>query len=198
MTEPTRGEMLHRFDKLIINCGKGLRGCENCTEESSCFLERRAIRTLIEQSDKPTPIRDMPLYPKYTCFGCGKITTEVFPSYNHPEAPPCCFDCLPKDVKRQLAKPTPAPEGDLLNEFEAMVTDRIASLSTHLKHEEYYEKTTKLHNQLRQILQSRKPTVTRGQIEKWSNRLSLGCSMGESHTSDLIEIFTEAGMGIKD
>jgi len=37
-----------------------------------------------------------------TCRNCGKKTADVYPAYNHPEAPPVCFDCLPEKVKKEL------------------------------------------------------------------------------------------------
>jgi len=37
----------------------------------------------------------------FTCCECGKETTEVYPAYNHPEAPPICFDCLSDEEKEQ-------------------------------------------------------------------------------------------------
>ena len=38
------------------------------------------------------------------CSGCGRwvLIHSVYPSYNHPEAPPVCFDCLPDEIKKQL------------------------------------------------------------------------------------------------
>ena len=38
------------------------------------------------------------------CCGCDKKIPigEAYPSYNHPEAPPVCFDCLPGEIKKEL------------------------------------------------------------------------------------------------
>ena len=46
----------------------------------------------------------------FTCCECGKETTEVYPAYNHPEAPPICFDCLSDEEKEQLNKPCKVKE----------------------------------------------------------------------------------------
>ena len=42
----------------------------------------------------------------FICGGCEKEKRdeEAYPAYNHPEAPPICFDCLPEDVKKRLSK----------------------------------------------------------------------------------------------
>jgi len=41
------------------------------------------------------------------CCNCGKEISigEAYPAYNHPEAPPVCFDCLPEEVKKALNMP---------------------------------------------------------------------------------------------
>ena len=38
------------------------------------------------------------------CSGCERWVSihSVYPAYNHPEAPPVCFDCLPDEIKKQL------------------------------------------------------------------------------------------------
>ena len=38
------------------------------------------------------------------CCNCDKKIPigEVYPTYNHPEAPPICFDCLPREIKKEL------------------------------------------------------------------------------------------------
>lgn len=40
------------------------------------------------------------------CSGCNKQIKngEAFPAYNHPEAPPVCFDCLPEEIKKELTR----------------------------------------------------------------------------------------------
>ena len=40
------------------------------------------------------------------CSGCERWVSihSVYPAYNHPEAPPVCFNCLPKEVKKQLGE----------------------------------------------------------------------------------------------
>jgi len=48
------------------------------------------------------------------CCNCGKKISlgEAYLAYNHPEAPPVCFDCLPEEVKESLRKPIPKPKPD--------------------------------------------------------------------------------------
>jgi len=51
------------------------------------------------------------------CCNCGKKISmgEAYPAYNHPEAPPICFNCLPEEVKETLQKHKPCdvePHGD--------------------------------------------------------------------------------------
>ena len=43
---------------------------------------------------------------KIKCSSCEKWVSihSVYPAYNHPEAPPVCFDCLPDEVKEALNK----------------------------------------------------------------------------------------------
>jgi len=38
------------------------------------------------------------------CCSCGKKIPVggAYPAYNHPEAPPVCFDCLPENAKKIL------------------------------------------------------------------------------------------------
>ena len=38
------------------------------------------------------------------CSSCERWVSirSVYPAYNHPEAPPVCFDCLPDESKKQL------------------------------------------------------------------------------------------------
>lgn len=38
------------------------------------------------------------------CCNCDKKIPigEAYPAYNHPEAPPVCFDCLPEKIKKEL------------------------------------------------------------------------------------------------
>ena len=40
------------------------------------------------------------------CCNCDKKISvgEAYPAYNHPEAPPVCFDCLPEEIKKELDK----------------------------------------------------------------------------------------------
>jgi len=43
------------------------------------------------------------------CCNCEKSIPigEAYPAYNHPEAPPVCFDCLPEEIKKELSKVAP-------------------------------------------------------------------------------------------
>lgn len=38
------------------------------------------------------------------CCNCDKKISigKAYPAYNHPEAPPVCFDCLPEEIKKEL------------------------------------------------------------------------------------------------
>ena len=40
------------------------------------------------------------------CCDCRKeiLASEAHPAFNHPEAPPVCFDCLPDEAKEILEK----------------------------------------------------------------------------------------------
>lgn len=128
--------LLDEFDNLYRTAHEGLLPTEegfecNLHHCPGLYNQIRQILTEHKPVEQSEPV-------EYVCAGCGKKTTEVYPSYNHPEADPCCFDCLPNEVKKQLRRQTEPVDEELKYAID-WIQKGVESIERRVNDKDYFE-----------------------------------------------------------